>query len=82
MTRCRCSIFAILFILFVVISVGVSEAAEPTGKFEIKFNWIDYLFLGGYIAMILVMGALLFRGQEKVKDFALAGRSLGGLSGP
>ena len=40
---------------------------------------VDYLVLGGYLAVMLGVGAWFSRGQTDSREFFLAGRSMGWL---
>lgn len=41
------------------------------------FTWIDYLFFGGYLVASVLVGLLFVKEQRTMKDFFLAGRSMG-----
>lgn len=41
------------------------------------FTWIDYLFFGGYLIASVLVGLLFVKEQRTMKDFFLAGRSMG-----
>lgn len=41
------------------------------------FTWVDYLLFGGYLLASVLVGLLFVKEQRTMKDFFLAGRSMG-----